>query len=233
MVSRITAPLGRSLARIGLTPNIVTLIGAAGVMAGALYFYPRGELYAGSVVITVFVLFDMLDGAVARAKDAESAFGAFLDSTLDRMADAAILAGLLWWFIDGGDDPLLAGLTVFCLISGFMVSYIKARAEGLGVNCDVGVAERTERLIVILVSVALSEFGVPYVLAGGLWVLAGMSLLTILQRLLETRARLNEADYAQQQEREAAAGGDADADPGPDFSDGTGEGAEPAPGNQR
>lgn len=236
MVSRVTAPLGRSLARIGLTPNIVTIIGATGVVAGALYFYPRGELYAGSVVITVFVLFDMLDGAVARAKDSESAFGAFLDSSLDRIADAAILAGLLWWFIAGGDDPLLAGLTLFCLISGFMVSYIKARAEGLGVNCDVGVAERTERLIVILVSVALSEFGVPYVLAGGLWVLAGMSLLTILQRLLETRARLNEID-AQSRADEQEDAADAEADPleeaAPDLLDDTDEGAEPAPGNHR
>ncbi|WP_306367103.1 phosphatidylinositol phosphate synthase [Nocardiopsis sp. CC223A] len=236
MVSRVTAPLGRSLARIGLTPNIVTIIGAAGVVAGALYFYPRGELYAGSVVITVFVLFDMLDGAVARAKDSESAFGAFLDSSLDRIADAAILAGLLWWFIAGGDDPLLAGLTLFCLISGFMVSYIKARAEGLGVNCDVGVAERTERLIVILVSVALSEFGVPYVLAGGLWVLAGMSLLTILQRLLETRARLNEIDArdrADGQEDGAGTAGETAQGTVPDLLDDTDEGAEPAPGNQR
>ncbi|MDE3720191.1 CDP-alcohol phosphatidyltransferase family protein [Nocardiopsis sp. N85] len=234
MVSRVTAPLGRSLARIGLTPNIVTILGATGVVAGALYFYPRGEFYAGSVVITVFVLFDMLDGAVARAKDAESAFGAFLDSSLDRIADAAILAGLLWWFIADGDDPLLAGLTLFCLISGFMVSYIKARAEGLGVNCDVGVAERTERLIVILVSVALSGFGVPYVLAGGLWVLAGMSLLTILQRLLETRARLNEADRIRKEE-EAAEADTGFAEDARDIGHGdTDEGAaEPTSGNQR
>ena len=195
MISRVTAPLGRSLARIGLTPNIVTIIGATGVVVSALYFYPRGQLYAGSVVITVFALFDMLDGAVARAKDSASAFGAFLDSSLDRIADAAILAGLMWWFVGEGDEPLLAGLTLFCLISGFMVSYIKARAEGLGVNCDVGVAERTERLIIILVAVGLSELGVPYILAGGLWLLAGMSLLTILQRLIETRARLNDPDY--------------------------------------
>ncbi|WP_017604591.1 phosphatidylinositol phosphate synthase [Nocardiopsis alkaliphila] len=195
MISRVTAPLGRSLARIGLTPNIVTIIGATGVVVSALYFYPRGQLYAGSVVITVFALFDMLDGAVARAKDSASAFGAFLDSSLDRVADAAILAGLMWWFVGEGDEPLLAGLTLFCLISGFMVSYIKARAEGLGVNCDVGVAERTERLIVILVAVGLSELGVPYVLAGGLWLLAAMSLLTILQRLIETRARLNDPGY--------------------------------------
>ena len=194
LISRITAPLGRSLARIGLTPNIVTIVGAVGVVAGALYFYPRGELYAGSVVITVFALFDMLDGAVARAKDNTSEFGAFLDSSLDRVADAAILAGLLWWFIGEGEDPLLAGLTLFCLISGFMVSYIKARAEGLGVNCDVGMAERTERLIIILVAVGVSEFGVPYILAGGLWLLAALSLITVLQRLMETRARLNDRD---------------------------------------
>ncbi|WP_159941348.1 MULTISPECIES: phosphatidylinositol phosphate synthase [unclassified Nocardiopsis] len=196
MTSRVTAPLGRSLARIGITPNIVTIVGAVGVIVSALYFYPRGQLYAGSVIITVFALFDMLDGAVARANDSASAFGAFLDSSLDRIADAAILAGLMWWFIDGGEDPLLAGLTLFCLISGFMVSYIKARAEGLGVNCDVGVAERTERLVIVLVAVGLSELGVPYVLAGGLWLLAGMSLITILQRLLETRARLNDPGFA-------------------------------------
>ncbi|MBR8742536.1 phosphatidylinositol phosphate synthase [Nocardiopsis sp. MG754419] len=199
MISRVTAPLGRSLARIGLTPNVVTIVGALGVIVSALYFYPRGQLYAGSVVITVFALFDMLDGAVARANDSASAFGAFLDSSLDRAADAAILAGLMWWFVGEGDDPMLAGLTLFCLISGFMVSYIKARAEGLGVNCDVGVAERTERLVIVLVAVGLSELGVPYILAGGLWLLAGMSLITILQRLIETRARLNDPGYAEEQ----------------------------------
>ncbi|MCP3016698.1 CDP-alcohol phosphatidyltransferase family protein [Nocardiopsis dassonvillei] len=197
MVSRVTTPLGRSLARLGLTPNIVTIVGALGVIVSALFFYPQGQLYAGSVVVTVFVLFDMLDGAVARARDSASAFGAFLDSSLDRVADAAILSGLLWWFIGEGDDPLLAGLTLFCLVSGFMVSYIKARAEGLGVNCDVGVAERTERLVVILVAVGLGGLDVPYVLAGGLWLLAAMSLLTVLQRLVETRARLNDPDYVE------------------------------------
>ncbi|MFV2194823.1 phosphatidylinositol phosphate synthase [Nocardiopsis sp. LOL_012] len=190
MTSRVTAPLGRSLARIGISPNAVTLVGTAGVVAAALYFYPRGDLYAGTIVIAVFALFDMLDGAVARAGDQASDFGAFLDSTLDRVADAAVLAGLLWWFISEGDEPVLAGLTLFCLVTGFMVSYIKARAEGLGVNCDVGVAERTERLIIILAAVGLHGFGVPYVLAAGLWILAVMSLVTVLQRLLETRARL-------------------------------------------
>lgn len=192
LISRATGPLGRGLARIGLTPNLITLIGATGVVASALYFYPRGQLYVGSVLITVFALFDMLDGAVARANDESSDFGAFLDSTLDRVADAAILAGVLLWFFGEGDDRVLGWLALFCLVSGFMVSYIKARAEGLGVNCDVGVAERSERLVIILVSVGLGGLGVPYILAGGLWLLAALGVLTIVQRLLETRARLAE-----------------------------------------
>ncbi|CAM4308748.1 CDP-alcohol phosphatidyltransferase family protein [Nocardiopsis rhodophaea] len=189
-VARVTRPVGQGLARIGLTPNMVTLIGAIGVVVSSMYFYPRGELYVGTVVVTVFVLFDMLDGAVARSTGADSKWGAFLDSTLDRLSDAAIFAGLLWWFTGGGNDPVLAGLTLFCMIAGFGVSYIKARAEGLGANCDVGIAERTERLILVLVAAGLGGLGVPYVLAGGLWLLAALSAVTIAQRLVETRARL-------------------------------------------
>ncbi|MBB4932552.1 CDP-diacylglycerol--glycerol-3-phosphate 3-phosphatidyltransferase [Lipingzhangella halophila] len=183
-------PVGRLLHRMGLSPNMVTLAGTAGVVGCSLFFYPRGELYVGSVAVTVFVLFDMLDGAVARAAGADSSWGAFLDSTLDRLSDAAILCGLLLWFMGDGDDLLLAWVTLFCLVSGFGVSYIKARAEGIGVNCDVGFAERSERLILVLVAAALGGLEVPYALAGGLWLLALMSAVTIVQRLVETRARL-------------------------------------------
>ncbi|WP_046469306.1 phosphatidylinositol phosphate synthase [Allosalinactinospora lopnorensis] len=189
-IARLMQPVGRWLHRIGLSPNMVTLIGTTGVVASALFFYPRGELYIGTVVVTVFALFDMLDGAVARATGSDSSWGAFLDSTLDRLSDAAILSGLLLWFMGDGDDRLLAGLTLFCLVSGFGVSYIKARAEGLGANCDVGFAERTERLILVLVATALDGLGVPYILAGGLWLLAVISAVTIVQRLIETHNRL-------------------------------------------
>ncbi|MBB6171035.1 CDP-diacylglycerol--glycerol-3-phosphate 3-phosphatidyltransferase [Nocardiopsis mwathae] len=189
-VARLTRPVGQGLARIGVTPNMVTVIGAVGVVASSMYFYPRGELYIGTIVVTVFVLFDMLDGAVARSTGNDSKWGAFLDSTLDRLSDAAIFAGLLLWFTGGGKDPVLAGLTLFCMIAGFGVSYIKARAEGLGANCDVGIAERTERLILVLLAAGLGGLGVPYALAGGLWLLGVLSAVTIAQRLVETRARL-------------------------------------------
>ncbi|TDQ51614.1 phosphatidylinositol phosphate synthase [Actinorugispora endophytica] len=189
---RLLSPIGRGLARIGVTPNIVTIVGTAGVVASSLFFYPRGQLYIGTIVVTVFVLFDMLDGAVARATEGASPWGAFLDSTLDRLADAAIFAGLLVWLMGESGDQVLAWLALFCMIGGFGVSYVKARAESLGVNCDVGVAERTERLILVLVAAGLHGLDVPYVLAGGLWLLAVLSALTIGQRLVETRIRLTE-----------------------------------------
>ncbi|WP_068689168.1 phosphatidylinositol phosphate synthase [Thermobifida halotolerans] len=192
--ARLLTPVGRGLVRLGVTPNTVTLVGTAGVVVSSLVFYPLGHLYIGTIVITFFALFDMLDGAVARASAGSSAWGAFLDSTLDRLSDAAIFAGLLVWLIGGGRDETLAWLTLFCLISGFGVSYIKARAESLGANCDVGVAERTERLILVLVAVGLHGLGVPYVLAAGLWLLALLSAVTVVQRLVETRIRLTEAD---------------------------------------
>lgn len=192
VIARLTLPLGRALARIGISANVVTLVGTFGAVAAALGLLPLGELYIGAVVVTVFVLFDMLDGAVARASGRESRWGAFLDSTLDRLTDAAVLCGLAVWFYTGGGDTLLGGLSLYCMATGFAVSYIKARAEGLGVNCDVGVAERSERLIIALTATGLGGLGVPYVLAGGLWLLALLNTVTVAQRLIETRARLTE-----------------------------------------
>jgi len=190
VTARLLAPIGRGLVRVGITPNTVTLVGTAGVVISSLVFYPLGELYIGTLVIAFFALFDMLDGAVARASGETSRWGAFLDSTLDRLSDAAVFAGLLVWLIDGGRDEVLAWLSLFCLITGFGVSYIKARAESLGANCDVGIAERTERFIIILVAVGLHGLGVPYVLAAGLWLLSVLNAVTIVQRLIETRIRL-------------------------------------------
>ncbi|MFD0776423.1 phosphatidylinositol phosphate synthase [Streptomonospora algeriensis] len=190
--SRVLLPLGRLLARLGVTPSMVTLVGALGVAVSSLVFYPRGELFTGSVVVTAFVLLDMLDGAVARASDSTTRWGAFLDSTLDRLSDAAILSGLMLWFFGGGDSPALGYVSLFCLVSGFGISYIKARAEGLGANCDVGIAERAERLVILLVAAGLGGLDVPYVLSAGLWLLAALSGITVVQRLIETRNRLTQ-----------------------------------------
>ena len=186
-LGRVLTPVGRAVARTGVTPNTITVVGTAGVVAGALGWYPRGELFWGTVIITAFVLFDMLDGAVARVTGKISKWGAFLDSSMDRVADSAIFSGLILWLADGGHNLPLAGVALFCLVAGALVSYVKARAEGVGYTCNVGIAERGERLIVALVAAGLDGLGVPYALNVGLWLLAVASAITVVQRLLAVR----------------------------------------------
>jgi CDP-diacylglycerol--glycerol-3-phosphate 3-phosphatidyltransferase len=182
--NRLTEPVANALARTPVTPNAITITGTVGVAAGALALFPTGHLFAGTLVCWFFVMADMLDGALARVKGTTGTFGAFLDSTLDRVADASVFAGLAAWFVLGGHNRLLAGVALFCLVSGALVSYAKARAEGLGIRCDVGLAERSERMLIALVATGLSGLGVPYVLAIGLWLLAAASTFTFGQRVL-------------------------------------------------
>jgi len=185
-LSRVLTPIAELLARTPITPNAITIIGTAGVATGALWLFPTGHLFAGTMVCTGFVLADMLDGVLARVKGTSGAFGAFLDSTLDRIADAAVFAGLTIWLVRTGQDAL-AWVALFCLVAGALISYAKARAEGLGIPCDVGFAERTERMLLALVPAGLTGLGVPYVLAIGLWVLAVLSVVTFGQRVAAVR----------------------------------------------
>ena len=186
-LAQLLTPVGKALARTPLTPNMLTVIGAVGMTAGALSLFPTGHLFAGTMVCTVFVLTDMLDGALARITGSSGVFGAFLDSTLDRVADSAVFAGIAIWLAAGGHDRLLAPVALFCLVTGGLVSYAKARAEGLGLRCDVGIAERTERLLIGLVAIGLAGLGVPYVLPAGLWILAVLSAITFGQRVYAVR----------------------------------------------
>jgi CDP-diacylglycerol---glycerol-3-phosphate 3-phosphatidyltransferase len=186
-LARVLNPVGQLLARTPVTPNALTIIGTIGMSAGALSLFPTGHLFAGVMVCTGFVLTDMLDGTLARIKGTTGKFGAFLDSTMDRIADAAVFAGLAAWFVLGGHDKVLAGVALFCLVAGALVSYAKARAESLGLKCDVGFAERTERLLIALVPTGLAGLGVPYVLPIGLWVLAVASTVTFGQRVVAAR----------------------------------------------
>ena len=198
-LTRLLDPVVGALARTPITPNALTITGNVGMSAGALALYPTGHLFAGTMVCWFLVTADMLDGALARVKGTTGSFGAFLDSTLDRVGDASVFAGLAIWFVLGGHSRLLAAVALFCLVAGLLVSYAKARAEGLGFRCDVGLAERTERLLIGLVAAGLAGLGVPYVLPVGLWVLAAASAFTFGQRILAVR-------------REAAAAGAAGAD---------------------
>jgi CDP-diacylglycerol--glycerol-3-phosphate 3-phosphatidyltransferase len=181
-LARVLGPAGEALARTPLTPNAITIIGTVGVVASALIFYPLGHLFLGALICTIFVLFDMLDGALARVKGTSGPFGAFLDSTLDRVADAAIFGGMIFYFFfhgHGTNDHVLAAVSLFCLVAGALVSYAKARAQSLGLNADVGIAERPERTIIGLTAIGLSGVG--------LWLLAVLSAVTFGQRVAEVR----------------------------------------------
>jgi CDP-diacylglycerol---glycerol-3-phosphate 3-phosphatidyltransferase len=186
MFARLLTPLGGALARTPITPNMITVAGTVGVMIGALWLFPLGHLFAGTLVCWGFAMFDMLDGLLARLKGTTGSWGAFLDSTLDRIGDAAVFAGLAIW-LARDHQPVLAGVALYCLVAGGMVSYARARAEGIGVRADVGVAERSERLLVALAAAGLTGLGVPFVLAIGLWAVAAASTVTFAQRVLVVR----------------------------------------------
>jgi len=196
-IGRAVGPVVRGLARTPLTANGLTILGTVGAVGGALVL-ATGRLFVGTLVVWGFVMFDLLDGQLARARGGPTVWGALLDSTLDRVTDGAVFAAVVWHFAGDGDQPWLAGLGLVCLVSGAVVSYVKARAEGLGLRCDVGIAERAERLILVLVGTGLHGLGVPYVMAALLWVLAAASVLTIAQRMAFVRAQAVALDGASQ-----------------------------------
>jgi CDP-diacylglycerol---glycerol-3-phosphate 3-phosphatidyltransferase len=183
IVAKVIGPLVGWLARSGVTPDAITILGTLGAVAGAVGLIATGHLFWGAFTVTVFVLLDMLDGALARARGGGSVFGAVLDSTGDRAADAAIFGALVWWFSGAGDNRLLVLLALLCLVFGILTSYIKARAEGVGLSADVGVVERTERLIIVLVGTGFTGLGIPYALHVALWVLLAGSAVTVAQRV--------------------------------------------------
>ena len=183
-LNRILEPTAAGLVRIGVTADVVTVIGTLGVVTGASAFYPRGALFGGTVFITCFIFTDLIDGAIARAAGSSGKWGAFLDSTMDRAGDGAIFGALVWWYAARGNEHWLAALALFCLVGGTVISYAKARAEGLGMTCNVGLAERAERLLAVLITTGLSGLGVPYIAAVGLWGLAVATAITIVQRFV-------------------------------------------------
>lgn len=183
--ARVLSPVAEALLRRGVSPDVVTIVGTLGVVAAALWLYPLGHLLAGTLVIAVFALTDLLDGLMARRSGRAGSWGAFLDSTLDRFGDAAIFTGLILFFAGRGQDDLTAGLALACLVLGSIVPYARARAEGLGMTASVGIAERADRLAVVLTATGLVGLGLPpVVLTVVLGLLAVASLVTIVQRML-------------------------------------------------
>lgn len=187
-ITKLLTPLATLFLRLGIRPDVVTVVGTLGVCVGALGFYPRHEFFWGTIIISAFALSDTLDGIMARLSGGSSKWGAYLDSTLDRVADSAIFGGLVLWYAGDGESPYIAALALACLILGSVVSYAKARAEGLGMTANVGIAERAERVVTVLLATGLVGLGAPEVLlAVVLALLAVASLITVGQRMLEVR----------------------------------------------
>jgi CDP-diacylglycerol---glycerol-3-phosphate 3-phosphatidyltransferase len=194
-ISRALTPLGASLVRAGVTPDLVTVVGTVGAVTSAVIFFPRGWFFVGTLLVWAFVMLDMVDGAVARAGAGGTVFGAVLDSSSDRIADAAVFATVAWYYARHGERWMLLA-ALLCLILGSLTSYIRARAEAAGLTATVGIAERAERLIIVLVGTGLTGLGVPYVLAIALWLLVAASTITVAQRFATV--------YRQSKARQAA-----------------------------
>ncbi len=192
-VSKVTDPIGVWLVRIGLTPNAVSLLGTALAVASALWLFAAGHLLAGTFAVWGFAMFDLLDGAMARAKGGGTRYGAVLDATCDRIADGALFSGIAWYLFFTEGDRLLAAACLVCLVSAQVISYVKARAEASGLAADGGLVERAERLIITLVGTGLTGLGVPYALHVALLLLAVGSVATVAQRLLAVRRSAEEA----------------------------------------
>jgi CDP-diacylglycerol---glycerol-3-phosphate 3-phosphatidyltransferase len=189
-MAKVMTPIADLLLARGVTPDAVTIAGTVAVVLAALILYPTGHLLAGSLVIGLLVLTDSLDGVMARRSGRSSAWGAFLDSTLDRFGDAAIFAGLVMWFTGAGDDRTTALLALACLVLGSVVPYARARAEGLGMTAAVGIAERADRLLAVLTATALVGLGLPLaVLTVVLALLAVASAVTVVQRMAAVRSQ--------------------------------------------
>ncbi|MCA2208404.1 MULTISPECIES: phosphatidylinositol phosphate synthase [Nocardia] len=192
--AKATAPLGKALVKTGLTPDTMTLIGTAATIVAAVTLFPSGHLFWGTMVIWLFVMFDMLDGAMARARGGGTKYGAVLDATCDRVADGAIFAGLAWWAVYHEHSKQLFVATLIVLVTSQVISYAKARAEASGLSADGGIIERPDRLVIVLVGAGLTGIGghwgigwLTWAVYVAMWVLAVLSTVTVFQRVLAVR----------------------------------------------
>jgi CDP-diacylglycerol--glycerol-3-phosphate 3-phosphatidyltransferase len=190
----VLGPVARLLIRLGVSPDLVTVIGTLGVAVAALICFPQGWLWQGSLLVTVFVISDMVDGLMAKITGTSSNWGAFLDSTSDRLGDAAVFGGILLYFVYRESSTLWAGIALAGLVFGQWTSYVKARAESLGYTCAGGLAARADRLVIILVGALLAGLGVPYVLQVAVAGLAVTSMITVVQRISQVRRQAKAAD---------------------------------------
>ncbi len=187
-VSKVTDPVGRGLLRMGLSPDLVTVIGTVGAVAASIALFPTGHLFWGTVAVTLFVFFDLFDGAMARARGFGTDFGLVLDASCDRIADGALFGSLAYYCFVTKNDPTLGVACLTILVAGQVISYVKARADSVDLHVGGALAERAERNVLGLVGAGLAGLGLTLALPICLWLLAGACLVTVVQRLVQVRS---------------------------------------------
>jgi CDP-diacylglycerol--glycerol-3-phosphate 3-phosphatidyltransferase len=190
-VKGILEPPARGLLKLGVSPDAVTVIGTIGIIFLSVVFIAHGKFLWALVAALIFAPSDSLDGTMARLSGRSGSWGAFLDSTLDRIADGAVFGALIYWYATQGDFTTMVA-ALLALIGGFTVSYARARAEGLGFTCDVGFAERTERRLFVALGMLLTGLGLTMALPILLWVLVVAVWVTVVQRILHVRNQAKE-----------------------------------------
>ncbi len=188
-ISGLVDPVARKLISFGVSPDAVTWAGAIGSVLTSAIFIAHGRFLLGALILGVFSLSDLLDGTMARMQNRAGSWGAFLDSTLDRVSDSAVICALIVWFANS-KSSLMVAVASLALVTGFLTSYIRARAEAVGVECKVGFAERAERSLLIWMGMLLAGLGVP-VLSATVCLLVIASTITVAQRMMFVRKQLS------------------------------------------
>jgi CDP-diacylglycerol--glycerol-3-phosphate 3-phosphatidyltransferase len=182
VLARVVEPIARGLLRVGVSANAVTIAGSVGVAIGSFVFATRGHFIIALFIVTICALTDLLDGTMARLAGSTGKWGALLDSTVDRLSDSFVFMAIIYWYAAGGDNHRALIATALSLVLGSIVSYIKARAEGLGFSANVGIAERAERLLVVGVGGLATGLGFTPGLEIAMWILTALAAITIWQR---------------------------------------------------
>jgi CDP-diacylglycerol--glycerol-3-phosphate 3-phosphatidyltransferase len=181
-VVKVITPFCRGLLKAGVTPDMMTIFGTLVVVLGSWFLLAQGKLLASLIIIGLALLTDLLDGTMARISDrGASKWGNFLDSTLDRISDGAVLLALAYYLESINDRLFVAAMAT--LMIGALVPYTRAKAESLGIECKGGFAERTERLVMLGFAGALHLAGITWALDAGVWTLLALSTFTVYQRM--------------------------------------------------
>jgi CDP-diacylglycerol--glycerol-3-phosphate 3-phosphatidyltransferase len=182
VVGRAINPIAGILVKLGVSPNAVTVLGTVGISGAAILFFPEGNFFVGTLVILVFIFSDLLDGTVARISGKSNPIGAFLDSTMDRVTDAALFGSLVIYYANQGSNLLVPAIVT--AFAAQLISYIRAKAESQGISMKVGIAERPERIIILLVGTGFTGLGLSFAIDVAVVILTVLTIVTVLQRLI-------------------------------------------------